>query len=188
VAEVVTENELESLALDKYQVMFLLNNYRLGDKTADNIERLEKWVAAGGGLVIMPGDQIVEQSFNAQYWRDGAGLSPLKLETIRGDEMEKTWANLRVEDASHEVLKQFAGQNNPLLENIKVFRWWASSIKKEQLGREISAIARLSDVDDSPVIAEKAFGKGRVVAFSIPADADWHNWTSDPSFLLVVQD
>jgi hypothetical protein len=46
----------------------------------------------------------------------------------------------------------------------------------------------LSDVDDSPLMAEKPFGKGRVVAFSIPADADWHNWTSDPSYLLIMQD
>lgn len=187
-AEVVTENELESLALDKYQVIFLLNNYRLGDKTADNIQRLEKWVAAGGGLVLMPGDQIDEQYFNAQYWHDGTGLSPLRLDSIRGDEMEKTWALLRIEDANHEVFKQFAGQNNPLLESIKLFRWWGATVKSAQLGKEVAVIARLSDVDDSPAIAEKALGKGRVVAFSFPADADWHNWTSDPSYLLVMQD
>jgi hypothetical protein len=187
-AEFVTENELESLALDKYQVIFLLNNYRLGDKTSENVERLEKWVTAGGGLVIMPGDQIDEQSFNAQYWRDGSGLAPLRLENIHGDEMEKTWATLRVEDTSHEVLKQFAGQNNPLLENVKLFRWWGTTVKPEQLGKEVAVVAGLSDVDDSPAIAEKAFGNGRVVAFSIPADADWHNWPSDPSYLLVMQD
>src|SRR5207237_928864 len=35
-AEIVTENEIDSLALDKFQVIFLLNNYRLGDKTAEN--------------------------------------------------------------------------------------------------------------------------------------------------------
>jgi hypothetical protein len=187
-ADVVTESELEALALDKYQVIFLLNNYRLGDKTAENIQRLEKWVTAGGGLVILPGDQIDEQFFNSQYWKDGAGLSPLKLENIRGDESEKTWASLRVEDANHDVLKQFAGQSNPLLENVKAFRWWGATIKKEQLGKEISLVARLTDLEDSPAIAEKAFGKGRVVAFCIPADADWHNWPSDPSYLLVIQD
>ncbi len=187
-ATIVTENELESLALDKFQVIFLLNNYRLGDKTAENIQRLEKWVTAGGGLVLMPGDQIDEQSFNEQYWRDGAGLSPVKLENIRGDESEKTWAGLQALDASHEALKQFAGQNNPLLESVKVFRWWGASVKKEQLGKEVAVVARLSDVEDSPAIVERPFGKGRVVAFAIPADADWHNWTSDPSYLLIVQD
>ena len=36
-------------------------------------------------------------------------------------------------------------------------------MKKEQLGKEVSVVARLSDVEDSPAIAEKAFGKGRVV-------------------------
>ena len=187
-ATIVTENELESLALDKFQVIFLLNNYRLGDKTAENIQRLEKWVEGGGGLVLMPGDQIDEQFFNDQYWRSGAGLSPVKLENIRGDESEKTWASLKVEDASHEALKQFAGQNNPLLESVKVFRWWGASVKKEQLGKEVSIVAKLNDLEDSPAIVEKPLGKGRVVAFTIPADADWHNWTSDPSYLLVVQD
>lgn len=187
-AEVVTESEFESLELDKYQVIFLLNNYRLGDKTAENIQRLEKWVSAGGGLVILPGDQIDEQFFNSQYWRDGSGLSPLALEIIRGDESEATWASLKVADANHEVLKQFAGQNNPLLENVKFFRWWGASVQREAAGKSVSIIARLSDAEDSAAIAEKAYGQGRVIAFAAPADADWHNWTSDPSYLLVMQD
>jgi hypothetical protein len=187
-AEVVTENELESLALDKYQVIFLCNVYRLGDKTAENIEKLERWTLGGGGLVILPGDQIDEQFFADFYFRDGEGLSPIKLENIQGDETEKTWVNFRVENANHDVLKVFAGQNNPFLDNVKAFRWWGSAVKKEQLGKEVAVAARLSDVDDSPVLAEKRFGKGRVLAMSIPADADWTNWTSDPSYLIVMQE
>lgn len=187
-AEVVTESELDSLDWGKYQVIFLLNNYRLGDKTAENIQRLEKWANGGGGLVMMPGDQIDEQFFNSQYWKDGAGLSPLKLESIRGDETETAWANLRVADANHEVFRQFAGQNNPLLENIKFFRWWGASVPRQTTGTDVSIVARLNDADDSPAIAEKRFGQGRVIACAVPADADWHNWTSDPSYLLVMQD
>ena len=187
-ATIVTENELESLDLSKFQAIFLLNNYRLGDKTAENIARLEKWVEAGGGLVLMPGDQIDERFFNDHYWRGGNGLSPIKLENIRGDESEKTWAGLKVEDARHEALKQFAGQNNPLLESVKVFRWWGASVQKDQLGKQVALVAKLNDVEDSLAIVEKPLGQGRVVAFTIPADSDWHNWTSDPSFLLVVQD
>jgi hypothetical protein len=52
----------------------------------------------------------------------------------------------------------------------------------------VALVARLADVDESPLIAERAFGQGRVVAFSIPADADWDNWPSDPSYLLILQD
>lgn len=186
-ADIVTENELEATNLDKYQVIFLCNNYRLGDKTAESIERLEKWVAAGGGLVVLPGDQIDEQFYNEQYYKDGAGLSPVRLENIRGDESEKTWTTLKIENANHRVLKDFAGQNNPLLDAVKVFRWWGATVKKEQLGKEVAVTARFADVEDSPAIVEKSFGKGRVVAFTIPADADWHNWTGDPSFLIITQ-
>ena len=187
-AEVITEDEVESIALEKYQVVFLLNNYRLGEKTTANIERLEKWVAGGGGLVLLPGDQIDETAFNGQYWRDGLGLAPLKLAAVQGDELEKTWVRLRVENANHEVLKQFAGQSNPLLENVKVFRWWGAAVNPSQPGDDVAVLARFTDVDDSPAVAENALGKGRVVQFALPADADWHNWTSDPSYLLIMQD
>jgi len=187
-ADIATESELDSLTLDKYQVIFLCNVFRLGDKTAENIEKLEKWVQAGGGLVILPGDQIDEQAFADFYYKDGAGLSPVKLEGIKGDETEKTWASLRVENTNHQVLKVFAGQNNPFLDNVKAFRWWGSSVKKEQVGKDVSIAARLSDVEDSPLLAEKAFGKGRVLEMAIPADADWTNWTSDPSYLIVMQE
>jgi Aerotolerance regulator N-terminal/von Willebrand factor type A domain/CARDB len=186
--EVVPDGDVDLLALNKYAVVFLLNCNRLGDKTADNIEQLERWVAAGGGLVIMPGDQIEEPFYNTHFWRDGRGLSPLKLERIRGDKAQTSWISLRVVDANHEVLKPFGGQSNPLLENVKVFRWWGSAASEERSGSEIGVLARLSDSDDSPAIAEKALGNGRVVAFAVPADADWHNWTSDPSYLLIMQD
>lgn len=187
-ADIVTESEFESLKLEKYQVIFLCNVYRLGEKPDETIAALEKWVAAGGGLVIFPGDQIDEGFFNQHYFKDGAGLSPLKLDNIKGDETDETWSLLRVEQSNHEVLKVFAGQNNPFLDNVKVFRWWGASAKKEQLGNEVSIPAKLSDADDSPALAEKSFGKGRVVLSTLPADADWTNFTSDPSYLIVMQE
>jgi hypothetical protein len=188
VVDVVTESEMESLALDKYGVIFLCNVYRLGDKTVENIEKLRQWVEAGGGLVMMPGDQVDEAFYNDHYYQDGKGLSPLKLENIKGDETEMKWANLRVDQANHEVLKIFAGQNNPFLDNVKTFRWWGSSVKKEQLGSLVSVPARFNDVDDSPAFAEKPVGRGRVLATTIPADADWSNWSSDPSYIISMQE
>ena len=140
---------------------------------------------AGGGLVILPGDQIDEQFFNDHYCRDGAGLSPLKLESDPRRRDGKNLGHAPGRERQSRSAQGFAGQNNPLLDNVKVFRWWGAAVKKEQLGKEVSVAARFSDVEDSPAIAEKAFGKGRVVAIAIPADADWHNWTSDPSYLIV---
>jgi hypothetical protein len=175
----------------------------LGEQTQAAVGRLEQWVARGGGLVLLPGDQIDEPSFNAQWWREGAGLAPLGLAGIAGDDTETRWVQLRVADANHPVFQPFAGQDNPLLDSVKIFRWWqahppAASVQTPaspagppghgaQLS-ERSIIARLSDDDQSPTIAEGTWGEGRVVLFTLPADADWHTWTSDPSYLLVMQD
>lgn len=188
VVDVVTESELEATPLEKYEVIFLCNVYRLGDKTLENLVRLERWAEAGGGLVIFPGDQIDEQFFNDNYYRNGAGLSPLRLENVKGDETENTWVSLRIDEPQHAVLSIFAGQNNPFLSNVKTFRWWGAAAKKEQLGNTVNVPARFSDPDASPAIAEKSMGSGRTLLFTIPADADWTNWTSDPSYLLAMQE
>lgn len=187
VPEVIAERDFDLAALDKYRVIFWLNASRLGDHANENRDRLTQWVQAGGGLVIMPGDQTDASWFNSQLWRDGDGLSPLKLAAIQGDELEAAWTNLQVANATHPVLRQFAGQNNPLLDSVKLFRWWRAAVT-QQPDSEVSVLARLSDGDDSPAIAEKHLGAGRVMAFAIPADADWHNWPSNPSYVLLMQD
>lgn len=188
VVDIVTESEMESLTLDKYGVIFLCNVYRLGDKTLENIEKLRKWVDAGGGLVMMPGDQVDEAFFNENYYKDGLGLSPFKLENLKGDEAEQKWVNFRVEQANHPVLQIFTGvAAQQSLDSVKTFRWWGSSVKKDQLGSLVSVSARFNDIDDSLAFAEKPLGRGRVLATTFPADADWSNWTSDPTYLVAMQ-
>jgi Aerotolerance regulator N-terminal/von Willebrand factor type A domain/CARDB len=189
VPEVITENELETLELSKYQVVFLCNLYRLSDKPH---EELKKWVAAGGGLVILPGQQVDEEYFNRQLFgegdTEGRELSPVRLENILGDEDEKNWSNFKIEDVQHPAFKDFAGQQNPLLNNVKIFRWWKLNAKTLPNIPPAQILAKLSDVEESPAFVERPFGRGRVLVTALPADADWSTWTSDPSYILLMQE
>lgn len=185
-AKVATETELENVDLDQYKVIFLCNVYRLSEK---RIEALEKWTADGGGLVILPGDQVDDVYYNKWLHRDGKGLSPIRLEELLGDESRRTWVNFKVEAANHPVLRLFEGEkNNPILNRIKTFRWWGSTVLPEQQGRLVSVPMRFTDVDNSSAIVEKAFGKGRVVALTIPADDAWSNWSQYPSYFVTMQE
>lgn len=187
VPEVITENDLDSAKLDDYQVVFLLNTYRLGAQASENLGRLEQWVARGGNLVVLPGDLVDLSFFNGQLWREGQGLSPLRLEAIRGDEQHMTWVSLKF-DSRAGSLKQFSGSDNPLLNQVKIFRWWQASAPQAKVDSSVTVFAKLDDTASSPAIAEKIWGQGKVVAFTIPADADWHDWPSHPSFVLLFQD
>jgi hypothetical protein len=184
-ADVILESEMETTSLAKYQVIFLCNVYQFSEKVRKD---LEAWVARGGGLVIMPGDQVAERVFNDVYYKDGAGLSPLKLESILGDEQEEKWVQFRVQNTGHPVLALFEGQNNPLLEMTKVFRWWGTSADKNQIGKNVAVIARFNDPENSVAIAEKKFGDGNVFMTTIPADADWHIWPIFGTYLSSMEE
>jgi hypothetical protein len=50
----------------------------------------------------------------------------------------------------------------------------------------VRVIARLRN--GAPLVVEKNFGKGRVVAFLTSAAPTWNNWARNPSFVVVLQD
>ncbi len=184
ITRVVSEQDLETTDLDEYEVVFWLNGYRLYEQAEGSLVRLDKWVAHGGSLVLMPGDQVDASQFNAGMWREGRGLSPLKLETIRGDKEKTSWVGIRFDEAAGQI-GRLGSEQQVLFNSVKVFRWWKATTGA---GNESTVLARWNDAERSPALATKTWGTGRVAAFAIPADADWHDWPSHPSFVLLFQE
>ncbi|HEY2411181.1 MAG TPA: BatA domain-containing protein [Pirellulaceae bacterium] len=181
--KVVNEDELHSAAFSEHDVIFLLNGSQRS-MTSENLSRLKQWVASGGGLVLMPGDQTDQQWFNRHMYENGQGLSPLKLLAITPDEGDASWTTLQLIE-NNRLLPRLAAEP-AFVENVKIWRHWQAAVPPDDAKDTANVVATLSD--GSPAIAEKSFGAGRVVAFAIPADADWHNWPSTPSFVLMVQE
>ncbi len=183
---VITGTELDVTRLDDYQVSVLCNLYRISQERLNDLER---WTRAGGGLVLMLGDQVDEQFFAQQFVREGEGLSPIALTGLRGDETERTFVKFRVLDDNHPMMRVFAGQNNPFLERANVFRWWGAEVnEKAQAEGRVSLIASFTDAEESPAVVQQRFGEGRVLAVTIPADADWTSWPAEPSFVIAMQE
>jgi hypothetical protein len=105
-----------------------------------------------------------------------------------GDETEEKWVQFRVQNTGHPVLALFEGQNNPLLEMTKVFRWWGTSADKAQIGKTISVAATFNNPENSIAMAEKKFGDGNVFMMTIPADADWHLWPIFGTYLSSMEE
>jgi hypothetical protein len=147
---------------------------------------LEQWVANGGGLVVMPGDRVRAQTFNDAFYKEGAGLSPVKLDSIKGDPTLSSWVNFEVAPQIHPALEVVLDSESTSVSKIDVFTWWTSKVNEAQLGKTISVPLRLTDQTRSPAMVEKNLGKGRVVFFAFPADADWSMWPTGATFVPIT--
>jgi hypothetical protein len=132
----------------------------------------------------MPGDQTDPQWFNDHLFGNGQGPSPLKLLRITPDEGDASWDTLQLAQ-NNRLLPRLAAES-AFFENVKIFRHWEAAAPADDAKDNLDIVALFSD--GSPAIAKKRFGAGRVVAFAIPADADWHNWPGNPSYVLMVQE
>jgi hypothetical protein len=179
----ITANELETVALSKYRVIFLCN---VDEVSPDRVESLKRWVGNGGGLVIMPGDRVRAQTFNDVFYQEGEGLSPVKLDSIKGDPTLSQWVNFEVAPQIHPALAVVLNSEATSVSKIDIFTWWTSLVDSKELGKTISVPLRLTDQTSSPGMVEKNLGKGRVVYFAFPADADWSMWPTGATFVPIT--
>ena len=181
----VTVSELETVSLADYQIIFLCN---VDEASPDRIKELTKWVQDGGSLVFMPGNRVRATTFNDAFHREGAGLSPLKLNRMAGDPTMSRWVNFEPGPQSHPSLQIIMESDASSLGRIDVFSWWASTLDENEIGKSLEVPLRLTDKGNSPAMVDKTLGDGRVIVFAIPGDGDWTMWPSSPTYAPVMID
>ena len=179
----ITPADLETVSLSNYRVIFLCN---VDEASMPRVRSLERWVESGGGLVIMPGDRVRAQTFNDAFYREGAGLSPVKLQTIEGDPSLGQWVNFEVAPQVHPALQVVLDSEATSVSKIDVFMWWEAIVNSDLLGKTASVPLRLTDQANSPAMVDRILGKGRVVFFAFPADADWSMWPTGGTFVPIT--
>lgn len=182
---VVTASKLESVSLSEYQVIFLCN---VDEASPDRIAALKQWTGDGGALVFMPGNKVRAAAFNASFYKDGSGLSPVGLESIAGDPNMSSWVNFEVDPQVHPSMRVILESDDTSLNKVDVFSWWTSIIDNEEIGKSILVPLRLSDPRNSVAMAERRLGHGAVIVYTIPGDGDWTMWPSSPTFAPVMID
>jgi hypothetical protein len=187
---VVDEAGLETANLSGYHTVILANVYRV---SAPAVEGLERFVRAGGGLMVFLGDQIDAPSYNAEMFRGGEGVLPAELgEVIRATEP----ARLVIADRLHPAMRALGGADDPLgIGQIPFFEYYACTLTAADeakdaagggAGRNARVIARFNDADEHPAIVERAFGAGRVLLMATSADKEWNAWPDHPTYLPIM--
>lgn len=170
-AEVVAESGLGEVDLAPFDMIFLCN---VPVPARSTVEKLEQFVASGGGLAIYVGAQVDPTRWNDAMWRNGQGLLPLPLGEIAGDpdRRERMW----LADPGHPLCGKFGDVLKLLVDSTVLVKRYLTVV--DDPAAKAATIARMRDADGPPAIATRSFGAGggQVVMFSITADKHWSNW------------
>ena len=170
--------------LDNYRAVCLLNVGRL---EASAVAALEKYISAGGGLAIFLGDRADVRFYNDELYRDGKGLFPAPLEREEELLVDRLEPAPDVQVENHFIFRVFAAEQNTFLQTVTVERYFAMPRGwRPAADSATRIIARLRN--GAPLMIERAYGKGCVIAFLSSAGPTWNNWARNPSFVVAMQD
>lgn len=183
-----TVDYLRRRPLEEFQSIFLLN---VSSLPPDALAPLESYAKEGGGLAWFLGDEIKPSFYISELYREGEGIFPVKLGLISATTRERE-AETGPDTifADHPVFGVFQGQDNPFTGVMRIFELfpvsedWESDDQKRQ--DEVKTIARL--YDKTPVIFEKNFGAGTIIACLTSGGPRWNNWAAQPSFVPMMLD
>jgi len=159
----------------------------------DELAALEKYVDSGGGVAWFVGSMTNRDFYNERLYRDGKGLFPvpLTLPTQLMDSRHESTPDVDVTD--HSLFRALAGTRNGFLPLVMVDYYFAvpEDWKAPEDG-ETSVLAKLRN--DAPLVVEKKFGKGRVVAQLTKLSTGdtplgrWTNWSLNPVFPVLANE
>ena len=165
---------LATLDLASFACIWLLDVERLDPP---EIAALEAFARAGGGVVFFTGPRTKAEVVNRSLHRGGEGLFPVPLAGP---------VDLLPNAAAGPVVAVLSGQRNPLLDAVRVER--SMAVERGFEPSATSGLRRLLSLrTGGPLVVERPYGDGMVVAVLSTAAPTWNNWArGNPSWVVVM--
>ncbi len=168
--------------LAAYRVIYLLDVPRLDDRAVEN---LEAYADRGGGLAFFVGPNVNLAFYTNRLYRGGEGLFPLPLASEGFLPMEDMENTPDIEVTDHPVFEVFLDERNPFIRLITIEQYLEPKTDwKPDPDSTVRVAASLRN--KMPLVVERKYGEGRVLAFLTTLAPVWNNWGNDPSFVVVA--
>jgi hypothetical protein len=174
---------LVTLDLASFACIWILDPERLDPQ---EIAAVEAFARNGGGVVFFTGPRTNPEFVNRALHRGGEGIFPVPLAGAV-DLLEDQGAavpDVAVEE--HPVVAVLSGQRNPLLDAVRIERFMA--VERGFDPATAGGVRRLLSLrTGAPLMVERPFGDGLVVAVLTTAAPVWNNWSrGNPSWVVVM--
>lgn len=165
---------LRETDLSRFDVVYLINVPQLAD---DDWTRLAQFVEQGGGLGVFAGSSAVKPS--AYERAQALALLPARLIAVR----ERPDRRMVIEKPEHSLFRKLTTDGGTALLESDVFLDRYFTV---QPAEGAGVLVTVTDEESSPLLIERAYGKGRSVLFASAVDpaqgalSRWNN-LSDPT-------
>jgi hypothetical protein len=176
---------LATIDLASFDCIWLLDVERLDPP---EVAALEAFARAGGGVVFFTGPRTKAEVVNRVLHRGGEGLFPVPLagpvDLLPDAAGAAAAPDVVVEE--HPVVAVLSGQRNPLLDAVRIER--SMAVERGFEPAATSGLRRLLSLrSGGPLVVERPYGDGMVVAVLSTAAPTWNNWArGNPSWVVVM--
>ena len=147
------------------------------------VRQLEQYARGGGGIAFFLGP-LSQPRFYRDWYQDGEGLFPVPVQAM--DLLEPSpddSPDMLVED--HPLFQVLLRQRKSFLGRIRVPRYHKTRYGWQPPEQSsIRVLARLRN--GQPLVVERAYGKGRVVASMTTLAPLWNTWATEPTFVVFL--
>ncbi len=146
------------------------------------LTELDKFVKAGGGLIVFAGPHCDLDWYNRDFFRKGEGLLPAGIKGLQRAASASMPARIQQQRLTHPATVYFNDARGGRLQDAEFQSW----LEFDQAG-DTSAKPILQLDRGTPLFIEKARERGRVVFAATTADAEWSNLPLQPFFVPLMQ-
>lgn len=161
--------------LGKFQVVILANVERFSPQQG---RAIEKYVYSGGRLLVAPGNLSRVENYNAQLYREGAGVLPALLQPPTAADGSDATSIMQLQ-IDHPIFQFLHGRSEPPAESI--VRYCPA------IPRQVDADVLGRYVNNDPFLIEGRSERGRVLLLTTSLDADWSTLPLSNFYLPFVQ-
>ena len=185
VPTVVSVDRMASIELNSFHVVLLPNLTQLD---RDTLESLSQFVVDGGGLWVALGPRTEVDEFNANWFANGGGISPVGLGRVVSESSSDPDSGPPITinpfGSDHPATKQISDHQQLDLGEVVVNRRFQFLM---QPGDDQSRVL-LTLSTGAPIVVERLLGRGRVIVQSIPLRMQWSDLARSQAFVVMVRD
>jgi hypothetical protein len=164
--------------LRQQEVIIMADVERLQGNTQNEIG---KFVKEGGGLLVFAGPDCDLDWYNREFYRKGEGLYPAAIKGQARADSDSLPARILMQRFTHPSALYFNDARAGRLQEAE-FRHWL------ELTPQGDQTQRIFNLDRNvPLMIEKKYGRGRVIAAATTANPAWSNLPLQPFFVPLMQ-